>query len=359
MKKIIAMALSLAMLLTIVGCRSNTSNDSPNTSKNNTNVTQNDTADSEGVSGGSKVTGKEIGVIIAGLETYYSYGLSGMKWAIEASGNTIIERNSEGTPVKELQNVEDLISYGVDAILIETTDGGVGQQACKLANEAGIPIFLVDCSVNEGEGKPDGQVEVNQYEYGIMAANYIIDNDLSGDFVVIGGIAGLPGNEQQQAGFLETIANDPKSTMLGEILYANCDRMQGEEVMRDYLLMYDHIDFVYTINEEEAYGASLAIAEAGRSDEIKVISANGSPVGKEMLEKGTLEITIGMSPTENGILSVIKCLDYLDGNPQEVRTEMPLVVLTKANLDEYTFWELEYQAEKYTPILKEMGYFAE
>ena len=69
MKKIIAMALSLAMLLTIVGCRSNTSNDSPN----NTNVTQNDTADSEGVSGGSKVTGKEIGVIIAGLETYYSY----------------------------------------------------------------------------------------------------------------------------------------------------------------------------------------------------------------------------------------------------------------------------------------------
>ena len=60
-----------------------------------------------------------------------------------------------------------------------------------------------------------------------------------------------------------------------------------------------------------------------------------------------------------GILSVIKCLDYLDGNPQEVRTEMPLVVLTKANLDEYTFWELEYQAEKYTPILKEMGYFAE
>ena len=134
-----------------------------------------------------------------------------MKWAIEASGNTIIERNSEGTPVKELQNVEDLISYGVDAILIETTDGGVGQQACKLANEAGIPIFLVDCSVNEGEGKPDGQVEVNQYEYGIMAANYIIDNDLSGDFVVIGGIAGLPGNEQQQAGFLETIANDPMS----------------------------------------------------------------------------------------------------------------------------------------------------
>ena len=73
MKKIIAMALSLAMLLTIVGCRSNTSNDSPNTSPNNTNVTQNDTTDSEGVSGGSKVTGKEIGVIIAGLETYYSY----------------------------------------------------------------------------------------------------------------------------------------------------------------------------------------------------------------------------------------------------------------------------------------------
>lgn len=356
MKKILSIALSVAILMTIVGCGADTTGNATNSTASNDSISSTNASIS---SGGSKVTGKEIGVVIAGLETYYSYGLSGMKWAIEASGNTIIERNSEGSPVKELQNVEDLISYGVAAILIETTDGGVGQQVCKLANDAGIPIFLVDCSVNEGVGKPDGQVEVNQYEYGIMAANYIIENGLSGDYVVIGGVPGLPGNEQQQTGFLDTIANDSKSVMLGEILYANCDRMQGEKVMRDYLLMYDHIDFVYTINEEEAYGASLAIAEAGRTDEIKIVSANGSPVGKEMLENGTLEITIGMSPTENGILSVIKCLDYLNGTPQEVRTEMPLIVLTKDNLDEYTYWEVEYQSEKYTPIMKEMGYIKE
>lgn len=309
--------------------------------------------------GNSKVRGKTIGFVVPGPGVYYNFAISSIKWAVEASGNIYTERNSEYNTIKEIQNVENLISAGVDAIIIMTTNPDTGQKAAQVANEAKIPIFLIDCSITDGPGKPQGQVETDMISIGAVMGEYIVKNKIApgGRYLVLGGAAGQSGNQDQLQGFLTEIGRDPTYKLLSEIQYADWDRKKGEDLMRTYLVMHDNIDLVYAMNEEMAYGAATAIAEAGRQNEMVVVSANGSEVGKDMLKAGTLKATVGWSPSENGILAAIKCLEYLNGTPEPFRTESPVKVFTLDNINVYSDWDVEVQARNYEPVLKQKGYW--
>ena len=312
------------------------------------------------VPGNSKVRGKTIGFVIPGPDVYYNFGRDGIRWAVEKSGNIYTDRNSEYNAIKEVQNVENLIAAGVDAIIIMTTNNDSGQKAAQVANEAKIPIFLIDCEIADGPGKPQGQVEMNQEEIGSSIGGYAVQQKLGypgGRYLILGGVAGQSGTQGQIRGFQREMAKDSTYKMLGEIQYADWDRKKGEDTMRNYLVMYPQIDLVYAMNEEMAYGAATAIREAGRQNEITLVSANGSSVGKEMIQAGTLKATVGWSPSENGILSVIKALEYLNGTPEVFRTEAPVKVFTIDNLNVYSDWEVSGQAKFYEPILKQKGYW--
>jgi len=357
MKKTIVLLLSVLMALSLfAACTpkettpSGDTSSAPQTSKAASTTTE---------AAGPKVTGKVIGNIIPGPDVYYTFAKSGCQWAVEASGNTYVERNSENNTVKEIQNVEDLISAQVDAIILMTTSPETGQKGVKLANDADIPIFLIDCEIEEGAGKAQGQVTNDQLEIGAMMGRWLVENNINvGDYVVIGGLAGQSGTALQLQGFQDAIAGKLNEHLLSDVQYADWDRAKGEEVMRNYLVMHDHIDTVYAMNEEMAYGARVAIEEAGRQDEMKIYSANGSATGKGMLEAGTLAATVGWSCSENGILITLKVLQYFDGSLVDYRTVTPLAVYTIDNIADYSDWDVSVQSAKYEPILRDLGFIA-
>jgi ABC-type sugar transport system substrate-binding protein len=310
--------------------------------------------------GNSKVRGKTIGFVIPGPDVYYNFEKNAVKWAVEASGNIYTERNSENNTIKEIQNVENLISLGVDAILMHTTEAATGQKAAQLANTAKIPIFLLDCVITDGPGKAQGAVGSNFITIGSSLGDYVVKNNIApgGKFVVLGGLLGQSANTQELQSFMDVLGKDPKYKLLSEVQYADWDRKKGEDLMRNYLITHKEIDLVFAMNEEMAYGAALAISEAGRQKEMVIVSANGSEAGEDMLRAGTLLVTAKMSPPALGILGVIKCLEYLNGTPEAFETEVPTKVLTKDNVDkEGGGWFLEKVAVEYETIMKQKGYW--
>jgi ABC-type sugar transport system substrate-binding protein len=308
--------------------------------------------------GNSKLTGKTIGVIVPGSGVYYNFQKAGIKWVVESSGNIYTERSSDDNTIKEIQNVEDLISAGVDAIIIMTTNEETGQKGAQLANAANIPYFLLDSSIADGPGKAQGRVDVDMVGVGRVLGEGVVKNNLGpdGGYLIVGGMPGQPGTQKYIDGFQAALAANPKYHILSEIHYGDWDRKKGEDVMRNYLVMHKKIDLVYAMNEEMAYGAAVAIAEAGRN-EITLVGVNGSDVGKEMLKAGTLKATVGWSPSENGILAAIKALDYLAGTPQTEYSEPPIKMYTLENLNEYSEWDAAIQTQRYEQTLKEKGYW--
>lgn len=312
--------------------------------------------------GNSKVRGKTIGHCYASSEAYYNYEINAVKWAVEVSGNTYAGRSAENNNVREIQNVENLISLGVDAILMHPTGSAQAQKAAQLANAAKIPLFLVDSTIDPGPGQAQGAVGPDFLVIGNAVGEYVVKNKVGypgGRFVVLGGLFGQSAEKNERESFMAAIAKDPTFKLISEIQHADWDRKKGEDLMRNYLVMHDHIDLVFAMNEEMAAGAALSISEAGRQKEMVMVSVNASPVGEDMIRNGTLLATAKMSPLELGILTTIKALEYINGTPEPFETIQPTIILTKENVDkDGARWDDSAKVQSdYEGVLKQKGYW--
>ena len=66
-------------------------------------------------------------------------------------GVEIIVLDSQDDPAKEMANMEDLITKKVDLILVNPTDSDAVVNSVKAANDAEIPVIMVDRASDGGE----------------------------------------------------------------------------------------------------------------------------------------------------------------------------------------------------------------
>jgi len=84
---------------------------------------------------------------------YMVWVKKGMQQAAEAAGVELICVDNEGDGVKAVQNIDTLISAGVDAVIEYMNDTTVNSQIKDMLDAAGIPCVAVDVPVENANGK--------------------------------------------------------------------------------------------------------------------------------------------------------------------------------------------------------------
>lgn len=87
-------------------------------------------------------------------------------------GIKLVVLDSQNDPAKEIANVEDLLSRGVSAILINPTDSDAVGNAIKMANRAKIPVITLDRGANRGTVA--SHIASDNVAGGKMAGEYIL-----------------------------------------------------------------------------------------------------------------------------------------------------------------------------------------
>ena len=103
---------------------------------------------------------------------------------------------------------------------------------------------------------------------------------------------------QRQAGFMDTIANDPRMNVL-ESIDGDFLKSRGEECMRYYLEKYgDSIDVVFSHNDEMTIGALPEIEKAGMAPgkDIIIISIDGGEEAISVLKEGKINCVVECTP---------------------------------------------------------------
>ena len=96
--------------------------------------------------------GATIGLVVSTLNNPFFVDLrDGAQAKADELGATLIVFDSQDDAATEMSNVEDLITQGVDLIMINPTDSDAVGNAVTAANEAGIPVITLDRSANSGE----------------------------------------------------------------------------------------------------------------------------------------------------------------------------------------------------------------
>lgn len=199
----------------------------------------------------------------------------------------------------QIEAVRKLIIQKVDIIGISPIVETGWEEVFQQANDAGIPIILVDRRADVPEDMYVSYLGSDFLEEGRKAARIMAE--LTGGKASIvelfGTIGSAPANDRY-TGFREVLRDYPGMFIIDSVS-GDFTRARGKEVMAAFLQKYGtEITAVYAHNDDMALGAIQAIEEYGLRPgvDIKIVSVDAARGAFEAMIAGKLNATVECNP---------------------------------------------------------------
>jgi len=232
--------------------------------------------------------------------------------------------SSDFDPNRQYNQVQDFIVNGYDAIVLTPADSRAVGSAVKEANEAGIPVFTADIAVLAEGVDVVSHIATDNYQAGRMAAQAMIEATGGNGSL---GIIDHPAIESvilRTKGFQdelnETEGHDLKVV---SILPGGGVKDQGFKAMQDMLQSHPEIDGIFAINDPSALGAVAALEDAGKLENVKVVSVDGQQEGIDAIDQGKIYADAVQHPDWIGEKTVGAIVAYMNGEKVESEILIP------------------------------------
>lgn len=279
-----------------------------------------------------------IGVVVLDLQDPdLAHMTDAMKKTADEKGVKLNITDSKKDVGSELNQVEDLLTRQVDAIIMQPLDGEASQNAAKRVLAADIPLFILSTEFAEGADVGyKSYIGVDDTVAGEMQAEYLNKTlPEGGNIVFAAGIYGASWTDRRKSGFDSKINDNFK--VVAEF-QAKGSRDDAKRNMEDTLQRFGagQIDAVVANNDEMAIGAASAIADAGRTAEFKaVVGVDGTEPALQEIKAGTMSATVRQDSAGQGAKAVEVVTDFLNGGNVENRYTLPFTLISKDNLSEF------------------------
>jgi ribose transport system substrate-binding protein len=172
--------------------------------------------------------------------------------------NALIIESADVDVQGQIQQIQNLINRGVDAIIINPNDQTALNPIIEEATQQGIVVIAVDQEISAPGAY---NVVIDQTEWARISARWLAEAlGGSGDVVLIEGFVGHPANEARMDGVEEVFADYPGINVVGRDT-GSWDQATGQQVMSDFLASLPNIDGVWT-QDGMALGVLRALVTA-------------------------------------------------------------------------------------------------
>jgi ribose transport system substrate-binding protein len=217
-------------------------------------------------------------------------------------GWQLVYTDAAGSAAKQVADVNSMIAQGVDVIFLSPREEKPLIPAVMAAKKAGIPLFLIDRSVDAKLAKA-GQDYVTFIGSdflleGKQAAEWLVKKtDGKGTILEIEGSTGSSPANDRKKGFDEVIAKYPDMKIVAS-QSGDFARDKGRQVAEALLQAHPEANIIYAHNDEMAIGAISAIEAAGKKPgkDILVVSIDGEKDGLQAIIDGKMGATVECNP---------------------------------------------------------------
>jgi ribose transport system substrate-binding protein len=252
---------------------------------------------------------------------------------------TLYTTDAGGDVTKQISDVQDLLTRGIDALMISPGSPTATNAAMKKALKQGVPVIAFNADV-EGEDSYTAFVGSNEVEFGYSISKWLLEEmGGKGNIVVLNGIAGNKVSTDRYAGLtkaLEELPDGGKNFKILSSYDADWAYDKGKQAMEQALAAYPQIDGVWSQGGAMAQGAMEAIQASGR-DMIPVTGEDNNgylKLWKKLQPSGFTGIAAS-SPTWQSATALQTALDVLQGKPVKKKDYIPTPVIKDADLDKY------------------------
>lgn len=275
-----------------------------------------------------------IGLSLSTLNNPFFVTLrDGAQAAADEAGANLIVTDAQDSVSTQISDIEDLITRGVDVLIVNATDSAAVVPAVTQANAAGIPVIAVDRGVDGGDLAY--YVASDNEAGGAAAAEYVCDAlDGEGNVVELEGIPGTTAARARGAGFNEYLSSSCQGLDVVARQTANFDRGEGLSVMENILVAQPEIDAVFAHNDEMALGALQAIQASGR--EMVLVGFDATDDARAAVDRCEMHATVAQLPADLGATSVELAAELAAGAEVPEETEnvaVPLELVTNPDCE--------------------------
>lgn len=287
---------------------------------------QNANSDGESESKGT------IGVSVLTLgNPFFNVIADGIKEEAAKHGYDVVVVDGDRDVQKQANQIDDFLTKGVAAIILNPCDRQSIGPAIEKANRAGVPVFTCDLKCVAEGAEVVSHVGSDNLQGGKLAGEAMIEalGEQGGEVLVVH-FPQANSCQLRVQGFEEVIGayNLGLSTGLIEVV-AQLDgggvRDEGYKVTEDTLQAHPDLRGIFAINDPSGLGARAALEKAGKQDQVVIVAFDGQPEGKQAIKDGKIYADPIQFPDLIGKKTVELMMDYFAG----VEVEKEVLIPTK------------------------------
>ena len=242
-------------------------------------------------------------------------------------------------PKKQNEQIKDLVSLGIDVLIINPVESSSINKTLKEVKKAGIKIIVVDAPISD-EQIADCTVVSDNYDAGVQCAKDMMQRFDHARIALLEHSKALSAVDRIN-GFKDTVALNENYQIVGSE-----DCLGQTELALPALnkIIQQGIDFdvVFCLNDPTALGALASIKENDLGHDVFIYGVDGSPnIKKLVAETKAIVGTSSQSPTSLGKETIKVAYKMLHHKKYKRSIIVPTKLITKENIEEYdiTGWQ--------------------
>lgn len=270
-----------------------------------------------------------------------------MTEAGKEAGYEVLVVSGETDVQKQAAQVDDFITKGVSAIVLNPCDAKSIGPAIKRANDAGIPVFTNDLAYDGDGAEVVCHIATDNLQGGKLAGEAMVKllGEAGGKVAVLH-FAQAESCQLRVKGFTEVVEAHNQKDGVGKIeivstLESAAERARGQQAAQDAMQANPDLAAIFAINDPAALGAYAAVKAADKTDQVRIIGFDGQRTGKEAILKGQIVCDPIQFPDLIGKKTIEMIGKYFGGDEVPAEILIPSALYYQADAEKDPMLEVE------------------
>ena len=279
-------------------------------------------------------SGKKIGLAVANLQAEF---FNMIKQSVEAYGKekgyTIITMDAKGDATTQVNQIQDLITQKVDALIYIPAGATAASVPVKAARAAGIPVVNVDRNASEAPG--DTFIATDNATSAYEVCKYIIGlAEGKGKMIMVHGQKGTTPEVERTKGCMKAIGENPEVKLVAEQWSEQWSQAEGLNITQNLLQAHPEAKIIFAQADGLALGAAQAVKVSG-AEGVIVGGFDGDTTALPILAEGGFAATATQQVRGIGRLAVDSAIKLAAGETLPAEQLLPGFLTTPENAAQY------------------------
>ncbi|MBY6006162.1 ABC transporter substrate-binding protein [Salipiger bermudensis] len=225
--------------------------------------------------------GLKIGMTFQEMNNPYFVSMQeALMAAAEDLGAEVVVTDAGHDVAKQISDVEDMLTQGIDILLLNPTDSAGIESAVHMAKAQDVIVVAVDANAN---GPVDTFVGSKNRDAGYQSCKYLAEAiGGEGEVAILDGIPVVPILERVEG--CKAALDEFDGVTLVDTQNGRQDRSVALGVVENMIQSHQNLAGIFSVNDGGAMGALAAIQGSGR--DIKLTSVDGAPEAVAAIAEG-------------------------------------------------------------------------